>query len=120
MTTAQRLTMAAAFLLACGCADLRPLHAQLGFDAIPASALASQAGAGFGGARSFYPSGYGVRNGQVGAGYQSAGRIYRNAWGSQRQTTISLGPLSSAIASVPGWYGSSSSHRIKAADRRRF
>ena len=59
--------------------------------------------------------GYGVQTGQVGAGYRGAGQLYSP--GFQRvgrpQTTISLGPLYSAITSVPGWYGPSTTHRAR-------
>lgn len=59
--------------------------------------------------------GYGVQNGQVGAGYRGAGQLYPPGFRSvgRPQTTISLGPLYSAITSVPGWYGPSTTHRIR-------
>jgi hypothetical protein len=59
--------------------------------------------------------GYGVQTGQVGAGYRGAGQLYPPGFQSvgRPQTTISLGPLYSAITSVPGWYGPSTTHRAR-------
>ena len=64
-------------------------------------------GAGVGSGAVAYPSlGYGIRTGQVGAGYGSAYGIYRPSYAVPRaQTTIALQPLYSAITSLPGWNG---------------
>jgi hypothetical protein len=52
--------------------------------------------------------GYGIRNGNIGPGYQSVGGLYGQAYGVSRpQTTVALQPLYSAITSLPGWDGPS-------------
>jgi hypothetical protein len=66
---------------------------------------------GYGGASSY---GYGVRTGQVGNGYRSAGQFYpRPSYSTRSQTTISFGSLESAISLVPGWYSSTTTHRVR-------
>jgi hypothetical protein len=58
-------------------------------------------GIGYGPAR-----GYGIRTGQIGPGYQSAGGLYGRSYAAARpQTTVALQPLYSAITSLPGWNG---------------
>ena len=58
--------------------------------------------------------GYGVRTGQVGFGYRSAGQFYPRPYYSTRpQTTTSFGPLESAITLLPGWNGSTTTHRVR-------
>jgi hypothetical protein len=110
---------------ACGVA-----RAQFGGFGFPTAGYGSGYGAavsggygGYGGAvASSY--GYGVRTGQVGSGYQSAGGLYpqvsyprvnypQGGYSTRPQTTYSLGPLYSAITSVPGWYGPSTTHRVR-------
>ncbi len=49
--------------------------------------------------------GYGINNGQVGPGYQSAYGLNRRAYARSAQTTVALQPLYSAITSLPGWSG---------------
>jgi hypothetical protein len=63
---------------------------------------------GFGSYSASFPSGhgYGVGTGQVGAGYQSAGGLYQQAYQAARpQTTVALQPVYDVITSVPGWSG---------------
>jgi hypothetical protein len=60
----------------------------------------------------YSPYGYGVRNGQVGSGYQSAAVLYNNAYRAGRpQTTTDFQPLMSAITSLPGW--NAPVHRVR-------
>jgi hypothetical protein len=60
----------------------------------------------------YSPYGYGVRNGQVGSGYQSAAGLYSNAFRAGRpQTTTDFQPLMSAITSLPGW--NAPVHRVR-------
>ena len=73
-----------------------------GYGANPYAGYAS-----FGGS---YSSGYGVRTGQIGSGYLSAGRLYQQGYQAARPlTTTNFQPLYSAITSVPGWYGPATS-----------
>ena len=60
----------------------------------------------------YSPYGYGVGNGQVGSGYQSAAVLYNNAYRAGRpQTTTNFQPLMSAITSLPGW--NAPVHRVR-------
>ena len=60
----------------------------------------------------YSPYGYGVGNGQVGSGYQSAAVLYNNAYRAGRpQTTTDFQPLMSAITSLPGW--NAPVHRVR-------
>lgn len=103
------VTTASVCLLTWVFAGLPSLCAQLGYSG---GIGASQFGSGYGGAGGSLSGGYGVRNGQLGTGYQSATGLYRQAYPTTRpQTTIALQPLYSAITSVPGWYGTGTSHR---------
>jgi hypothetical protein len=104
-----RIFIASASVPVFALAAVTGLRAQVGFGGgIPASQLAS----GYGGSGGGFSTGYGVGNGQIGAGYQSAAGLYSRGYAAPRaQTTIALGPLYSAITSVPGWYGHSPSHR---------
>src|SRR5271168_354047 len=53
-----------------------------------------------------FPYGYGTGNGQVGRGYQAAGRIYNQAYQAARpQTVTNFQPLYNMITALPGWYG---------------
>ena len=75
-------------------------------------ARAQFSGYGNGAAGSSY--GYGVRTGQVGYGYRSAGQFYpQPSYSTRPQSTISFGPLESAITLLPGWNGSTTAHRIR-------
>ena len=66
------------------------------------------------GLQSYGSYGYGVRTGQVGAGYRGAGQLYPPASGVGRpQTTSRSGRSYSAITSVPGWNGPSTTHRAR-------
>ena len=67
-----------------------------------------------------YSSGYGIRTGQIGFGYQSAGWLYQQGYQAARpQTTTTFQPLYSAITSLPGWYGPTSTHRVRRRLRSR-
>ena len=52
------------------------------------------------------PYGYGITNGRLGSGYQSAGGLYNRAYQAARpQTTIAYQPLINAITSLTDWNG---------------
>jgi hypothetical protein len=83
-----------------------------------AAAASRDARGQFGGARSGFgvnplgnpgsnsSLGYGIRTGQMSAGYGYASGIYgRNYAPVRAQTTVQLQPLFSAITSLPGWNG---------------
>jgi len=95
---------------------MSPVQAQVGLGGgIPSYVASGQFGSASGRGLGSVSSGYGVRNGQLGAGYQSAGRLYQQAFAAPKpQTTIALQPLYNVITSVPGWYGPAhrSSHRV--------
>ena len=60
------------------------------------------------GTSSFYGSGYGIGNGQVGAGYRAANQLLRPAsLNSAPLTTTNYGPLFNAITSLPSWNATS-------------
>jgi len=64
------------------------------------------------GTPSFYGSGYGIGNGQIGPGYRAANQFYRPpTFNTAPLTTINYGPLYNAITSTPHWYASSASAR---------
>jgi hypothetical protein len=124
MTSRQGITGWSVLFLTLAPAVCGRAQAQYGFPGnITGYHLAGQLGSGYGvnpfaGYGSFggvggVPSvGYGIRNGQLGAGYQSAGRLYQQGFQAARpQTTIVLQPLYNLITSVPGWSGRT--HRVR-------
>ncbi len=113
MTSRHMSTLFVTSLLVIGTTTGGRVRAQLGGYGTPGYPSTGQYGA--------YPSyGYGVNNGRVGSGYQSAGRLYPQSYQVARpQTTIALQPLYSAITSLPGWYGGGTTHRIRRRVRPR-
>lgn len=99
MTARRRVMLTAALGLGLALAGPRGAHGQSG-------ALGTYGGNSFGNFGVTPSFGYGIRTGQLGPGYQSAGGIYRPSYYANRpQTTIQLQPLFSAITSLPGWDG---------------
>jgi hypothetical protein len=94
------------------------IRAQYGFDGTPGYSIGSQVGLGYGsnpfsvagygvtGGYGISPYGYGIGNGQVGRGYQSAAQLYNRAYrAGGAQTVTNYQPLMNLITLLPGWNG---------------
>jgi hypothetical protein len=92
--------------------------AQYEYGGAASYSLGSQVGLGYGsnpftvagygtvGGYGISPYGYGIGNGQVGRGYQSAAGLYNGAFQLGRaQTVTNYQPLMNLITSLPGWNG---------------